>query len=67
MLFKEVNLPTHSQAKQALVLLHWISKCFQPINIVRYDSKYQTIYIQAGEEDSIAVLINSDGRWKFVE
>lgn len=61
------SLPTLSQSQQTLVLLHWISKCFQPVNIVRYDAKYKTVYIQAGEEDSIAVVINSDGKWKFVE
>ncbi|MGK7915753.1 MAG: hypothetical protein AB4038_09425 [Prochloraceae cyanobacterium] len=59
-------MPTAIQAKQAVVLLHWISKGFQQINVFRYDQKWQTIYVQAGENDEIAVVINSDGRWNFV-
>lgn len=59
-------MTTSEQAKQTVILLHWISKGFQPINVFRYDRKYQTVYIQAGETDGIAVIINSNGRWNFV-
>ncbi len=38
-------MPTVEQAKQTVILLHWISTYFQPINIARYDRKYKTIYI----------------------
>jgi hypothetical protein len=59
-------MPTEKQAKQTVILLHWISTYFQPINIVRYDRKFKTVYIQAGEADSIALMIDSLGRWEFV-
>lgn len=59
-------MPTVEQARQTVILLHWISTYFQPINIVRYDRRYKTIYIQAGETDSIAIIIDTSGRWEFV-
>jgi hypothetical protein len=38
---------------------------YQPINIFRYDSKLKTIYIQGGVNDEIALVIYSDGNWRF--
>ena len=56
---------TVEQARQTVILLHLISTYFQPINIVRYDRKYKTIYVQAGETDSIALIIDSNGRYEI--
>lgn len=58
-------MPTAEQAIQAVILCHWLSNLFQSINVFRYDSRFKTIYIQAGERDGIAVVISSDGRWEF--
>ncbi|WP_442936010.1 DUF6888 family protein [Nostoc sp.] len=39
---------------------------YQPIQVFRYDQKLKTLYIQAGLNDEIAVIIDQDGNWKFV-
>ena len=59
-------MPTEIQAQQAVILIHWLSKGYQTVNVFRYDTKYKTIYIQAGENDDIALIINSKGEWNFV-
>lgn len=59
-------MPTYEQCLQALILSQWLSNCYQPINVYRYDRKQKTIYIQAGEEDSIALVIPPNGEWRFV-
>ena len=59
-------MPTQTQAIQAVILMHWLSNTFQPVNVYRYDFKLKTIYIQAGKDDGIALVIESDGRWEFV-
>lgn len=59
-------MPTYQQCLQALILSQWLSNCYQPINVYRYDSQQETIYIQAGEEDSIALIIPPNGEWRFV-
>jgi negative regulator of sigma E activity len=58
-------LPTAAQSIQAVVLCQWLSNGYQPINIFRYDAKLETIYIQAGANDEIALVIYSDGNWRF--
>jgi len=60
-------VPTREQAFQSIVLCHWLSNGFQPINVYRYDAKQKTIYIQAGEQDSIILVIFSNGEWSFYE
>ena len=59
-------MPSYNQLLQALVLSQWISNFYQPINVYRYDSKQKTIYIQAGEQDSIALVVSPNGEWRFV-
>jgi hypothetical protein len=43
-----------------------LSNLFQPIQVFRYDRELETLYIQAGASDEIAVIINSAGIWEFV-
>ena len=58
-------MPTASQSIQAVILCQWLSNGYQPINIFRYDSKLKMIYIQGGVNDEIALVIYSDGNWRF--
>lgn len=59
-------MPTENQLLQAAIICHWLSNLFQSINVYRYDSRQKTIYIQAGTEDGIAILIPASGEWRFV-
>ncbi len=59
-------MPSYNQLLQSLVLSHWLSNAYQPINVYRYDGRQKTIYIQAGEEDSIALVIYQNGEWSFL-
>jgi hypothetical protein len=59
-------LPTAEQAIKAAVLCQWLSNGYQPINVFRFDAQLQTLYIQAGVTDDIAVVIANDGNWRFV-
>ncbi len=56
---------TTEQSIKAVILCQWLSNGYQPINIFRYDTKLKTIYIQAGVNDEIALVIYSDGNWRF--
>jgi hypothetical protein len=42
-----------------------LSNGYKPIQVFRYDLKYQTIYIQAGDENGIALVVFKDGNWRF--
>jgi hypothetical protein len=54
------NKSSHTQTRRA------VGDCgYQPIDIFRYDSKLKTIYIQGGVNDEIALVIYSDGNWRF--
>ncbi|MDJ0730246.1 MAG: hypothetical protein QNJ33_09685 [Crocosphaera sp.] len=58
-------MPTVAQSIQAIILCQCLSNGYQPINIFRYDIKLKTIYIQAGINDEIALVIYPDGNWRF--
>ncbi len=58
-------MPTSAQSIQAVILCQWLSNGYQPINIFRDNSKLKTIYIQGGVNDEIALVIYSDGSWRF--
>lgn len=58
-------MPNAAQSIQAVILCQWLSNGYQPINIFRYDTKLKTIYIQAGINDEIALVIYSEGNWRF--
>ncbi|ACK72475.1 hypothetical protein PCC7424_4102 [Gloeothece citriformis PCC 7424] len=60
-------MPTVQQAIKAVILCQWLSNGYQPISIFRYDVKLKTIYIQGGISDDIAIVIFSDGNWRFIQ
>ncbi|AFZ28995.1 hypothetical protein Glo7428_0394 [Gloeocapsa sp. PCC 7428] len=57
---------TNEQALKAVYLCQLLSDMFQPINIFRYDQKLKTLYIQAGVNDELAIVIFENGQWEFV-
>lgn len=63
---KEGCLITNEQALKAVYLCQLLSDMFQPINIFRYDKKLRTLYIQAGANDELAIVIFENGQWEFV-
>ena len=46
-------MPTAAQAVKAVILCQWLSNGYQPINVLRYDFKLKTLYIQAGVNQSV--------------
>lgn len=61
-----VVLPTETQAVVSVFVCQMLSNAFQPINIFRYDKKLKTLYIQAGIDDNLAIVIDQNGEWEFV-
>ena len=59
-------MPTNIQAKVSVFVCQMLSNAFQPINVFRYDQKLKTLYIQAGIDDNLAIIIDSNGEWEFV-
>ncbi len=43
-----------------------LSNLYQPIQVFRYDQRLKSIYIQAGMNDEVSVIIKEDGNWDFV-
>jgi hypothetical protein len=59
-------LPTQQQLVTAVFLCQLLSSLYQPIQVFRYDQRFKTIYIQAGVDDEIALVIDDNGNWEFV-
>ena len=59
-------MPPKLQAEAAIWVCQFLSNAYRPINVFRYDVKHRTIYIQAGTDDDIAVIIEEGGNWEFV-
>ena len=59
-------MPTNIQATVSVFVCQMLSNTFQPINVFRYDRKLKTLYIQAGIDDNLAIIIDSNGEWEFV-
>lgn len=59
-------LPTETQALVSVFVCQMLSNAFQPINVFRYDRLLKTLYIQAGIDDALAIVIDENGQWEFV-
>ncbi|MGB0561458.1 MAG: DUF6888 family protein [Spirulinaceae cyanobacterium] len=59
-------MPTQEQQVTAVFICQLLSNLYRPIQVFRYDSNFKTLYIQAGERDDIALVIDEDGIWDFV-
>lgn len=60
-------MPTVAQAYGAVIVCQMLSNLYQPINVFRYDTQLKTIYVQAGINDELAIIINEEGIWRLVE
>ena len=62
-----MTLLTCEQAKKAVVLSQYLSAMFQGIHLFRYDSVNEQIFIIAGVDEDIEIIIFSSGEWEFNE
>jgi hypothetical protein len=60
-------LPTEKQAFASLFVIQMLSNLLQSIHLFRYDQITKQIYIIAGEQEGIEVIIFEDGNWEFNE
>ena len=58
-------MPTDQQKETAIFICQLLSNLYQPINLFRYDKKLKIIYILAGINDGLEIVINQDGNWDF--
>jgi hypothetical protein len=59
-------MPTAEQAITCLEICHRLSNLLQPVYVFRYDATFKTVYILAGETETIEILVYSNGNWRFV-
>lgn len=55
-------MPTATQMLKAITTCQWLSDCYRPIYLFRYDSKSKEIFIIAGERENIEITIFADGK-----
>ncbi len=60
-------MPTHEQAIASVCVCQSLSNMLQSIHLFRYDILYQQIYILAGVNEGIEIIIFEDGNWEFYE
>lgn len=59
-------MPTEKQAFAAVFVCQLLSNLFQPLYLFRYDSRRKEIYIIAGNQENLEIIITEDGNWEFV-
>ncbi|WP_420372373.1 DUF6888 family protein [Microcystis aeruginosa] len=47
------------------LFVNCLSFFYQPIYLFRYDSRLKVIYILAGTNEDISILIDEQGNWNF--
>lgn len=50
---------------QSIVLSQWLSNCYRPIYLFRYDEERQEIFIVAGEQENIESTIYTNEKWRY--
>ncbi|MCL2933354.1 MAG: hypothetical protein MGG11_14215 [Trichodesmium sp. MAG_R03] len=58
-------MPTDKQKETAIFICQLLSNLYQPINLFPYGQRLKMIYILAGMNDSLEIVINQDGKWDF--
>ncbi|MDJ0582560.1 hypothetical protein [Crocosphaera sp.] len=58
-------MPTEKQKDAAIFVCQLLSNLYQSIHLFRYDRRLKTIYIVAGINEGIEVLIDENGTWEF--
>lgn len=62
----EVNInPTVEQGFACIRVCQWLSNGFQPIYVFRFDDKTGEIFILAGVNEGIEVVVFRNGLWEF--
>lgn len=60
-------MPTYEQAIASVCVSQSLSEMLQPIHLFRYDASYKYIFILAGINEGIEIIIFQDGNWEFYE
>jgi hypothetical protein len=60
-------MPTHEQGIASVYVCQSLSDMLQPIHLFRYDPLYKQIYILAGINEGIEIIIFEKGNWEFYE
>lgn len=58
-------MPTNQQKDTAIFVCQLLSNLYQPIHVFRYDRRLKTLYILAGINEGLEIVINEDGFWDF--
>jgi hypothetical protein len=58
-------MPTELQLLKCLILCQILSNCYQPMQLIRYDSKRAEIFIIAGTLGAIEITIFAAGAWRY--
>ena len=61
-----VSSPTVEQGFSSIRVCQMLSNLLQAIHLFRFDEVTGEIYILAGENDELEVVIYPDGSWEFV-
>lgn len=56
---------TNQQAIASVYLCQSLSDMLQPIHLFRYDPLHKQIYILAGVNEGIEIIIFENGKWEF--
>ncbi|MGK7943926.1 MAG: hypothetical protein AB4058_05605 [Microcystaceae cyanobacterium] len=57
-----MNEPTIAQLKQLYLLSYTLTNImFQPIHIIRIDERNQNLFILAGKQENLEIVITPDG------
>lgn len=59
--------PTSQQAIASVYLCQSLSDMLQPIHLFRYDDLYRRIFILAGINEGIEIIIFENGKWELNE
>jgi hypothetical protein len=57
-------MPTVEQSIMSVLLCHSLSNFFRDITLFRFDVSKQEIFILTS--DDLQIVINSQGKWRFV-
>lgn len=58
--------PTPEQNSAAVRVCQMLSSLYQDIHLFRYDDIKKEIYILAGKDDSLEIVIYPNGDWEFI-
>ncbi len=60
-------MPIREQAIASVCVCQSLSDMLQPIHLFRYDPLYKRIFILAGINEGIEIIILENGSWEFYE